>query len=80
MGVKETLETKKPTTEETLQSIDSTLKRIEVILCQKNHTSLEVLKAAFVEQSRRQDVEYRFVAEFPELSELLHGSNSEQHG
>lgn len=40
----------RPATEETLQSIDSTLKRIEVIRCQKNHTSLEALKAAFAGQ------------------------------
>lgn len=40
----------RPATEETLQSIDSTLKRIETILCQKNLSPLKALEAAFVDQ------------------------------
>jgi len=41
---------RKRKTDKTLQSIDSTLKRIETILCQKNLSPLKALEAAFVDQ------------------------------
>lgn len=41
---------KQSATEETLQSIDSTLKRIEAILRQKNESPVKALGAAFADQ------------------------------
>lgn len=50
LEIERALGIKRPATEETLQSIDSTLKRIETILCQKNLSPLKALEAASVDQ------------------------------
>lgn len=63
-------ETKQPTPEETLQSMDSTLKRIEAILRDKKEPiSLQGLKDAFASQIHQPRPEYRFEVTIPPLFE-----------
>ena len=66
------------TLEETLQSIDSTLKRIEAILCDmEKPISLQGVKDAFASQLHQPRSEYRFEVTIPPLSEQMREQSNE---